>query len=337
MNKNPDPKDLLTWLSSKSVEFSTSVSLSNFSWFKTGGIADVIISPDSKNQLSMCIDWIRSAGFNFKVVGETSNLIFLDDIDYSVLITTTRISALYYNSDSSLIVAECGALLPALSRYALSLSAKGFEGLEGIPGTVGAAVFMNAGAYGDEIKDVIESVDVILPDGSIKTHSLGDLKLSHRNSVFRSETNDEIIISASFRVNPGDSFEIYNRMSLFHSKRHKYQEFMYPTLGSVYSGSIYRVLAKKDIWFKFVSGIYYLIFYKWKIFRRESPDNRKWLNDFTVSRFGISYENQPFSNKDMNTLVNNGHHTDEILSYINQLNSMVGSDIVIENEIVEKF
>ena len=337
MNKKPDLKKLLTWLSSNSVEFSTAVPLSEFSWFKTGGIADVIVSPDSKSQLSICVHWISDARFNFKVVGETSNLIFLDDVNYSILISTAKIASLSYNSNSSLITADCGVLLPALSRYALSLSAKGFEGLEGIPGTVGAAVFMNAGAYGDEIKDVIESVDVILPNGGIKTYSLEALKLSHRNSVFRSKTNDEIIVSASFRVDIGDSLQIYNRMSLFHNKRHKYQEFMYPTLGSVYSSSIYRALAKKDIWFKFVSSVYYLIFYKLKMFRREAPDNRKWMNDFTVSRFGISYKNQPFSHKDMNTLVNNGHHTDEILCYINQLNTIIGSDILIENEIVEKF
>ena len=158
-----------------------------------------------------------------------------------------------------------------------------------------------------------------------------------RATIVRSIANDEIIISATFKVDIGTSLEIYSRMSLFHNKRHKYQEFMYPTLGSVYSSSVYRALAKKDIWYKFVSSIYYLLFYKWKIFRREAPDNRKWLNDFTVSRFGISYKNQPFSHKDMNTLVNNGHHTDEILSYIRQLNTLVGSDILIENEIVDKF
>lgn len=337
MNKNPDLKDLLAWLSFKSVEFSEAVPLSRFSWFKSGGIADVIVTPDSKNQLSLCVNWMSDAGFNFKVVGETSNLIFLDDVNYSVLVCTAKIASLNFNPNSSLITADCGVLLSVLSRYALSISAKGFEGFEGIPGTVGAAVFMNAGAYGDEVKDVIESVDVILPNGRIKTYSLEALKFGHRSSVFRSKTNNEIIVSASFRVDFGNSFEIYNRMSLFHNKRHKYQEFMYPNLGSIYSGSVYRALGQKDIWFKFVSSIYYLVFYKWKMFRREAPDNRKWLNDFAVSRFRIAYEIQPFSDKDMNTLVNNGHHTDEILSYISQLNSLVGSDISIENEIVDKF
>ena len=337
MDKKIDSEKLLTWLKSESIEFSSDVSLSKFSWFKTGGIADVILFPDSKRKLSMCVNWISDANLDFKVIGETSNLIFLDDVNYSIFISTSKIASLKYNPSTSLITAECGALLPELSRFALSLSAKGFEGLEGIPGTVGAAVFMNAGAYGDEIKDVVESVDVITTNGGIKTYSLDSLKLSHRNSVFRSELNNEVIVSASFKVDIGDPLEIYNKMSLYHNKRHKYQEFMYPTLGSIYSGSVYRALAKKDFWYKVVSSIYYLVFYKLKLFRREAPDNRKWLNDFTVKRSGITYKNQPFSNKDMNTLINNGHHTDELQDYLDQLNDLVGDDIVIENEIVKKF
>ena len=218
MSRNITTSDLISWLGSESIEFLKNISLSSFSWFKTGGNVSVIIFPINKNQLSRCINWIKDAELNFKVIGETSNLIFLDDIDYSVLISTTKLDSLKYNKDKSLIIAECGVQLPLLSRYALSISATGFEGLEGIPGTIGAAVYMNAGAYGDEIKDVIESVDVIVPNGGIKTYSLDELKLSHRNSVFRTETNEEVVVSASFRVDIGDPLKIYNRMSLFQIK-----------------------------------------------------------------------------------------------------------------------
>jgi UDP-N-acetylmuramate dehydrogenase len=297
----------------------------------------MIIFPDSQKQLSLCLKWINNHGFSFKVIGETSNLMFLDEVDYGIFISTTKISSLYFDSDASIITAECGALLPALSRFALSYSVTGFEGFEGIPGTVGAAIYMNAGAYGDEIKNVVDSVDVLLPDGTLKTYSFEQLRLSHRSSIFRSQNTNEIIFCARFKANFGDLLSIYNRMSLLHSKRHKYQEFMYPTLGSVYSGSIYRALAKKDFYYKIISSVYYLVFYKWKLFRREAPDNRKWLNDFTIKRFGITYDNQPFSNKDMNTLVNNGHHTDQLLDYLDQLHALIGHDIPIENEIVKKF
>lgn len=330
-------KSLLNFLLSNSIDFNSDVELSKFSYFKTGGSAEVIIYPNCQKQLSLCFKWINKNNLAFKIIGETCNVMFLDNVDYSIFISTLKLSSIKYNSKESIISAECGALLPTLSRFALSFSIKGFEGFEGIPGTVGAAIFMNAGAYGYEIKDVIESVDVLLSDGSKKTYSSKQLKLSHRNSIFRKEKINEIILCARFKANNGNLLSIYNRMSLFHNKRHKYQEWMYPTLGSIYSGSVYRSLAKKDFFYRVISSVYYFIFYKLKLFRGEAPDNRKWLNDFTVRRFGIHYDKQPFSNKDMNTLINNNHHTDQHLDYLEQLHKLIGNDIPIENEIVKKF
>lgn len=67
------------------------------------------------------------------------------------------------------------------------------------------------------------------------------------------------------------------------------------------------------------------------------PLNRKWLNDIAVKRFGLHYERQPFSDKSLNVLVNNGHHSDELLAYIERMKELVGKDVPIENEIVEPF
>jgi UDP-N-acetylmuramate dehydrogenase len=325
------------WLSKTDVKFDNTINLSDFSYFKSGGKADLILFPSNQDQLAECVRALSEYEISYRVIGETTNLIFLDDINYGCLISTSKISFLHYDEKTEQIVSDCGTMLPKLSRFALSHSITGMEGLEGIPGSVGAAVFMNAGAYGDDIKKTLVSVDVILPDGSIKKYKSDELELSNRNSVFRTKKRDEIISRCYFKGKQGDTLSIYNKMSLFHNKRHKYQEWMYPNLGSLYSGSVYRSLAKKDLLFKIISSTYYLILYKWKLFRREAPDNRVWLNDIAVKRFGITYRVQPFSNKDMNTLVNNGHHTDEILDYISQLQKLVGDKIPIENEIVQEF
>lgn len=330
-------ENCVLWLSENGIEYTTSVNLSDFSYFKTGGTADLILYPQNQEKLIECVQWLNQNDITFKVIGETSNLLFLDDVRYGCLISTSKISYLHYDEDTNQIVSDCGTMLPDLSRFALFHSISGFEGLEGIPGTVGAAVFMNAGAYGDDIKKTLVSVDAILPDGSVKEYKSSELELTNRNSIFRTKKRDEIISRCYFKGVPGDLTTIYNKMSLFHNKRHKYQEWMYPNLGSLYSGSVYRSLAKKDFLFKIISSSYYLALYKWKLFRRESPDNRIWLNDIAVKRFGITYRTQPFSNKDMNTLINNGQHTDEILEYIAQLQKLVGEDIPIENEIVEGF
>jgi UDP-N-acetylmuramate dehydrogenase len=334
---NTNIQKFILWLSNSEVKYTKEVSLSVFSYFKTGGNADLILFPSNQKQLAECVRRLNQDEILFKIVGETSNLIFLDDVNYGCLISTSKISFLQYDEKKEQIISDCGTMLPNLSRFALFQSITGFEGLEGIPGSVGAAVFMNAGAYDDDIKKTLVSVDVILPDGSIKKYKNDELELSYRNSVFRTKKKDEIISRCYFKGKQSNLNSIYNRMSLLHAKRHKYQEFMYPNLGSLYSGSVYRSLAKKDLFFRLISSGYYLICYKWKLFGRESPDNRVWLNDIAVKRFGISYRVQPFSNKDMNTLINNGHHTDEILDYIDQLQKLIGDKIPIENEIVYKF
>ena len=330
-------KEFNLWLNESDIKYEISVNLSNYSYFKSGGLAEVIFFPATHDEIIDCITNLNSLKISFKIIGETTNLIFLDDINYSCLISTSKLSFLDYDQKNQIIISDCGTKLPSLSRFALSNSITGMEGLEGIPGSVGAAVFMNAGAYGDEIKDTLISVDVILPDGKIKNYKNNELKFSHRNSIFKLHKSNEIILRCYFNAKKGDALTIYNKMSLFHNKRHKYQEWMYPNLGSLFTKSIYRSLAKKDFIFKIISSVYYLIFYKWKPFRREAPDNRVWLNNIAVKRFGISYRIQPFSNKDMNTLVNNGHHTDEILDYINQIQKLLDDKVPIENEIVQQF
>lgn len=332
-----DSNKIKIWLKKNNIQSSENVNLKNYSYFKSGGYAKKILYPNNLIHFQKCIKFLNKNFIKFKVIGETTNLIFLDDVVYSCFISTSYLDKIFFNENSNEIIAETGAMLPELSRYALKKSLTGFEGLEGIPGSIGAAVFMNAGAYGNEIKQTIVTVEVILPDGSIKKYNKSQLNLEHRNSIFRTKKNNEIIYKCFFKGKNGNALKIYNKMSLFHNKRHKYQEWMYPNLGSLYSGSVYRSLAKKDFIFGLISSFYYLIFYKWKLFRRESPDNRNWLNKIAVKRFNIKFKNQPFSNKDMNTLINNGHHTDEILDYISQLKKLVGDSIPIENEIVEKF
>jgi UDP-N-acetylmuramate dehydrogenase len=337
MNAKVNHYILNEFLSENFTNFKINIKLSEFTYLKTGGFVDYIISPKNIPELTKCIKFLYLHEIKYKIVGYTSNLMFLDNVDYSIIIETSKINDLVYDNKENLISAECGVFMPELSRFALSKSISGFEGFEGIPGSVGAAVLMNAGAYGNEIKDTLASVEVITKSGKLKTYLVSELKFSNRNSIFRSNSNHEIIIRAKFNIKFSKTIDIYKKMALFHNKRHKYQEFMYPTLGSIYSGSIYRALAKKDPIFRIISSLYYLIYYKWKLLGREAPDDRKWLNDLTHKRFGITFKNQPFSNKDMNTLINNGHHSSELVDYINQLDKLIGQEIELENEIVQKF
>ena len=328
---------LIADLKELSIPFSSDVTLKEFTWFKSGGAIRLLISPQTVGQLNEAVRLLSRHGTAYKVIGETSNLLFLDDTEYSCLLSTKRVNAMGYDPENRCIVAETGALLPDLSRLALWHSIHGFAGLEGIPGTIGGAVFMNAGAYGYSIDKVLRKIEFITPEGEIRTMEASELGLRHRDSLLRQGSMKGIVARAWFDAEPGDQKKIYGEMELFHAKRHKYLEYMYPNLGSLFVGSVYRELGKNDLLYRVVSALYLGLNYKFKIFRRESPINRKWINDFTVKRFNIQFKTQPFSDKTINSLVNNGQHTDEYLAYIKQLQELTGNRMIIENEIVHPF
>lgn len=329
--------ELVAFLLSNGIRMEQNVPLSKHSYFKTGGIAKLIAFPRHSSELSGIIRVAHQLELKYKVIGATSNIMFLDNQNYSFLICTTELSEIYFDSEKQCIICDAGVMLGDLSRHALLHAIQGFEGLEGIPGTVGAGVVMNAGAYGCEVEDVLASIMIVSENGVIEELQASDLAFGYRTSVLKTGEVSGVVSKCIFKAVKGDAAKIYRKMELFHSKRHKYQEFMYPNLGSIYSGSIYRALGKKDKIYQIITAIYFLLFYKLKILKGQSPINRRWLNEFTVKRFNIRYTEQPFSDKTMNTLTNRGQGTDSIRDYLRQLNRLVGDAVPIENEIVVGF
>lgn len=329
--------EVLQILKTENIEYSTNINLSDITYLKTGGIAKLIIYPNTTDQVVSLIQGLKINGVGYKVIGATSNLMFLDDTSYSCLISTSKLTKMELNLEKKEIVGGSGVMMSDLSRFALINSIKGFEGLEGIPGTIGGAVFMNAGAYGYEIKDVLNSIEMVDTDGVLQIIKAKDLGLHYRNSYLREGKINGIVTKCFFNVDLGNQYDIERKMELFHSKRHKYQDFSYPNLGSMYSGSVYREIGKRDKVFKLISMLYFLFNYKFKIFRRESPINRKWINDIIVKRFNLKYDKQPFSNKSINCLVNRGQGTDEMLRYMDDIKRLTYNKIPIENEVVEEF
>lgn len=328
---------IIDWLREEGISHQVEVPLRDFSWFESGGIARAIITPSTVDELVAVVQKLAGSGERFRVVGETSNMLFLDDVDYGFLVSTVGIRSMVVDRDAMEIRADCGAKLPDLSRRALLESAVGFAGLEGIPGTVGGAVFMNAGAYGDSIHLVLKAVEVVTIEGKLKRMEVEELDFSYRNSVFRDGRCAHFVSRAIFHLRPGNQSDIARKMELVHAKRHKYNDYNYPNLGSVFSGSVYRALAKRDRYYWLISSLFYLLNYRFKIFRRESPLNRKWLNDFTLKRFKLSFPEQSFSDKTMNTIINRGQGTQAVLDYLEKIEELIQGEVPLENEIVEKF
>lgn len=208
------------------MEVLKNVSIKPYTSMKVGGNVKEIFFPedidDILDVLNKCKDVI--------VIGNCSNLIIPDGYyDKSFMILRDNFSKI--RKDGYRIIAESGVTMKALSRFALKSYLKGFEFLDGIPGTIGGGIYMNAGAYGPVISDVLESVSAIR-DGKVVRYTKEQLDFSQRYSSF--QTNGEIIVGATFIGEEGDQKEIEAVINDLNGRRREKQPLDYPSCGSVF-------------------------------------------------------------------------------------------------------
>lgn len=213
-------------------EVKRGVSLAEISSMKVGGKAETVFYPRSTEEFASLLKTLSEEKVRFRVIGNASNIIFADEGFSDALISTVKLTQLTLTESG--FRAECGALLSACSGFAAKNGLKGFEFAFGIPGTVGGAVYMNAGAYGGEIKDCIK--EVVCYDTQkceICTLSAESLELSYRKSVFH-KNKDLYVISAEFSLEKGRESEIYALMRENMKKRKAKQPLEYPSCGSTF-------------------------------------------------------------------------------------------------------
>lgn len=204
--------------------------LSDYSYTKTGGESDAIVFPTSKEEVKAIIDWANQHDVPLTIFGNLSNLIVRDGGIRGIVMILTDMNAIEVKENT--IYAESGAGIIEVSREAYRHSLTGLEFACGIPGSVGGAVFMNAGAYEGEIKDVIVKIEVINRQGEFLTYTNEDAEFSYRHSIF--QTNDDIILSVSFELVTGDSEKIKEKMDHLTELRESKQPLEYPSCGSVF-------------------------------------------------------------------------------------------------------
>lgn len=166
----------------------------------------------------------------FFVLGNGSNLLFTDDFHNGIYISTLKLCNI--SSDGDIITADCGARLSSVCNYAASLSLSGMEELSGIPGTVGGAVYMNAGAYGGEIKDTLIKTVYLTKSGEVKEIDNENHLFGYRQSIFQKSGN--IILSSSFKLTKGNKNEIKEKMTELLKRRNEKQPLNYPSAGSTF-------------------------------------------------------------------------------------------------------
>ena len=199
--------------------------------FKTGGPADILIMAYTIEDLQKLISFIFKEKIPYIVIGHGSNLIVGDKgIREPVIKLEKNLSKCTVTGE--VIEAEAGALLTDVAKLAQKHALTGLEFACGIPGTIGGAVFMNAGAYGGEIKDVLEEVLVLTRDGKLKVRGVRELNLGYRTSIM--QKNGDLIVKAKFRFQKGEQEAIQKKMDDLTRRREENQPLDFPSAGSIF-------------------------------------------------------------------------------------------------------
>ena len=204
--------------------------LSHYTYTKTGGPADVLVFPKSKDEVAAIVAWVNEKQVPLTVLGNSSNVIIKDGGVRGIVMILTEMDHMEVKRHR--LTVQSGARLIDASRMALAEQLSGLEFACGIPGSVGGAVYMNAGAYDGEVEEVIESVVVITREGKIKTYSKDELEFSYRHSKLQ-ETN-EIVLEVVFDLEKGKHEAIKARMDELTALRESKQPLEYPSCGSVF-------------------------------------------------------------------------------------------------------
>lgn len=204
--------------------------MSKHTTFKIGGPADIYVEPVTADIVPI-INYLRECDTEYMVIGNGSNILVSDDGIEGVVISLGRKAGEINISDNK-IIAGPGALLSQVANAAADAGLTGLEFASGIPGSIGGAVFMNAGAYGGEIKDVLETVDVLTNDLLVKTVDVKELDLSYRHSKLMEQGG--YVLSATLKLEPGDKDEIKAKIDDIRSQRTAKQPLNYPSAGSTF-------------------------------------------------------------------------------------------------------
>jgi len=178
-------------------------SLKHYTRFHIGGLADAIVFPQQLNQLAMLLPWLNTEQIPWIVLGGGSNILFDDQGFRGIVINLTQFCLM--NPESVLIRADAGIPLKRLCLHAIRYHLDGMNFALGIPGTLGGAIHMNAGAAGSEMADILESIDCMTPDGQIYRIQKYDLKIQYRSISWHHIAPHGIVVQANIRLQNGDS------------------------------------------------------------------------------------------------------------------------------------
>ena len=208
--------------------------MAQYTSFKTGGAADILVSPADYAQLKDCLKKAAASGERYYILGNGSNVLIKDGGYKGIIIRTMdALTEIAVVDEEELVKAQAGALLSKVARTAAQHMLSGMEPVSGIPGSIGGAAFMNAGAYDGEMKNIITDVRLISRDGEREyTLAVDEMDYGYRHSVLY-ETGD-IVVSVMMKLKTDDPHQIFDRMNDFAERRNTKQPVDKPSAGSFF-------------------------------------------------------------------------------------------------------
>jgi UDP-N-acetylmuramate dehydrogenase len=202
--------------------------MANYTWMKVGGPADFYIEPADRNDLISIVEYFREHNYSWFILGRGSNVLISDEGIRGAVFNIEN-SLADIRRENNLVFAEAGVRLTKFVDFCIQNELAGVEMLAGIPGTIGGAVAMNAGAHGGEIADHLIEVETI-HNGIVERIRKDEESFSYRRSRF----SNEIVLGASFKLKRGDKEKLLAIRRKFILKRNQTQPLEYPNLGSMF-------------------------------------------------------------------------------------------------------
>lgn len=220
----------------KGIDIRFAEPLKEYTYTKVGGAVDYLAFPRNRYELVRIVQFANEEGIPWMVLGNSSNIIVRDGGIRGFVIRMDKLNSVTISGYT--LEAEAGANLIETTQVALHHSLSGFEFACGIPGSIGGAVFMNAGAYGGEIAHILVSAQILTPKGYVETLDARELRFGYRSSIL--QENGAIVLSAKFALKPGSHTVIGQEMARLTHLRELKQPLEYPSCGSVFKRPVGR-------------------------------------------------------------------------------------------------
>lgn len=205
--------------------------LKKYSYTKTGGNSDILILVKSTEDLVNIVNFVNKNNIPLTILGNGSNILISDSGIRGITVITSKLNKIEI-LENNIVTCEAGATLKELTNILIEEELTGLEFACGIPGSIGGAIFMNAGAYGGEMKDVVLRVETIDEHGNIKVYNNEQMKFSYRHSII--QDNKEIVTKIYFKLQKGIKENIIAEVNDLNKKRSDKQPLEYPSCGSVF-------------------------------------------------------------------------------------------------------